>query len=120
MSLFRKTALPLMLLGAAAVLGGCAGEAPPEGDDGHEAQPEAADAIDPEAAEAVGTAQQAAQYSTWRCIGQYVNTGNYFNAGEVTIWWGHGAVDAIWACNAWRQACQNNCVTVDLIRRFEQ
>ncbi|WP_437746756.1 hypothetical protein WME73_18605 [Sorangium sp. So ce302] len=109
MSLFSKRVLPLTLLGAAAVLGGCVGEASLEGDDGLETQaeaadPESADSIDPDAAEAVGTAQQAEEavyYSTWWCI----NRAEY--VGKVTIWWGHTSVDATWACNEWIDTCRN-------------
>jgi hypothetical protein len=126
MSLFRKMALPLTLLGAATVLGGCVGEASLEGDDEQEtqpaaAEPESADSSDPDAAEAVGTAQQAAEipgtHSTWECFGQYVNTGNYYSAGEVTIWWGNNAVNALWACNEWLPNCYSgHCRTAALIR----
>jgi hypothetical protein len=104
MSLFSKRVLPLTLLGAAAVLGGCVGEASLEGDGELEtpaeaADPESADAIDPDAAEAVGAAQQALE-TTWWCIsyGQYV--------GKVTIWWGHHDYDATWACNEWIDICR--------------
>ncbi|WP_437763111.1 hypothetical protein WME77_34420 [Sorangium sp. So ce764] len=105
MSLFSKRVLPVTLLGAAAVIGGCVGDASREGDDELETQaeaadPESADAIDPEAAEAVGTAQQALE-TTWWCI----NRAEY--VGKVTIWWGHTAVDATWACNEWIETCRN-------------
>ncbi|WP_437577153.1 hypothetical protein [Sorangium sp. So ce887] len=119
MSLFSKRVLPLALFGAAAVLGGCVGEASLEGDDGQETQPdvaeavdlESADSIDPDAAEAVGTAQQALS-TNWVC---YVrdNDWNSWNsiyiAGYVTIDWGHQSWDATWACNAWRSACGGAC-----------
>ncbi|WP_437577192.1 hypothetical protein [Sorangium sp. So ce887] len=122
MSLFGKRVLPLTLLGAAAVVGGCVGEASLDGDDDQETRPEAAEAvdpeaaeaadhesadsidsdaaeaIDPEAAEAVGTVQQAAivEESTWAC------SWGLISAGEVTIWWGNTTINAIWACNNWR------------------
>ncbi|WP_437577182.1 hypothetical protein [Sorangium sp. So ce887] len=121
MSLFSKTVLPLTLLGAAAVLGGCVGEASLEGDDEQEIQPEAAEAadpesaesIDPEAAEAVGTAQQAhvIDTTTWTCWYYWhhavwpVSTAE----GAVTIWWGHHDYDATWACNKWVRTCYDSC-----------
>ncbi|WP_437872633.1 hypothetical protein [Sorangium sp. So ce363] len=113
MSLFSKLVLPMTLLGAAAVLGGCVGAAPLEGDDEQETQPEAADpgsadAIDADAAEAVGAAQQAL-VTTWNCKlrGDYV--------GSVSINWGHRKADAIWACNNWISICGNNggCTVAD-------
>ncbi|WP_437577180.1 hypothetical protein [Sorangium sp. So ce887] len=124
MSLFSKRVLPLTLLGAAAVLGGCVGEASLEGDDEQETQPEAAeaadsgsaDAIDPDAAEAVGTAQQAVRVklTRWKCWAFNWN----LPAGEVTIWWGHQWRDAIWACNEWVGACRNeggSCIDADKV-----
>ena len=27
--------------------------------------------------------------------------------GDVTIWWGHKAEDATWACNSWKSVCGN-------------
>ncbi len=27
--------------------------------------------------------------------------------GDVTIWWGHKASDATWACNSWKSSCAN-------------
>ncbi|WP_437577178.1 hypothetical protein [Sorangium sp. So ce887] len=120
MSLFSKRVLPLTLLGAAAVLGGCVGEAPLEGDDGQETQPdvaeaadpESADAIDPDAAEAVGTAQQAlkVRLTEWQCQ-HWWNDGAYHTysfhvPGLVEIWWGHTENDAVWACNQWLSGCR--------------
>ncbi|WP_437577152.1 hypothetical protein [Sorangium sp. So ce887] len=115
MSLFSKRVLPLTLLGAAAVLGGCVGEASLEGDDGQETQPEAAeaadpesaDSIDPDAAEAVGTAQQALE-TKWDCIRMWeVDIGG--RVDQVTIWWGHNRWDAEWACNNWSKWCDGKC-----------
>ncbi|WP_437577167.1 hypothetical protein [Sorangium sp. So ce887] len=114
MSLFSKRVLPLTLLGAAAVLGGCASEASLEGDDEQETQPEvaeaadleSADSIDPDAAEAVGTAQQAV-HSTWWCYLRF-DRNRYQWTGEVTIWWGFQEWDAEWACNNWLPQCRNN------------
>ncbi|WP_437900407.1 hypothetical protein [Sorangium sp. So ce124] len=104
MSLFSKVVLSLTLLGAAAVLGGCVGEAPLEGDGEQETQPESADAIDPDAAEAVGAAQQALE-STWVCKQWW---GYWKEVGRVTIWWGHTRSDALWACQNWVAACYNH------------
>ncbi|WP_437577197.1 hypothetical protein [Sorangium sp. So ce887] len=118
MSLFSKRVLPLTLLGAAAVLGGCVGEASLEGDDAQETQPEAteaadpesadaidpdaAEAVDPDAAEAVGTAQQALSL-TYECWW------GPFWVGDVTIWWGNNTREwdaaAEWACNEWISWC---------------
>ncbi|WP_437746757.1 hypothetical protein WME73_18615 [Sorangium sp. So ce302] len=117
MSLFSKMVLPLTLLGAAAVLGGCVGEASLEGDDEQENQPDAAEAadpgsaesIDPDAAEAVGTAQQAVWVSktAWNC--HYLGSRK---VGAVGIWWGHNYWDADWACNSWIPECANQCRAV--------
>ncbi|WP_437577166.1 hypothetical protein [Sorangium sp. So ce887] len=126
MSLFSKGILPLTLLGAAAVLGGCASEASLEGDDEQETQPEAAeaadpesaDSIDPDAAEAVGTAQQAQDaseapvyytlWSCWRYYHEYQNGKWQWigrTVGWVELWWGHRYSDAEWACNSWVGEC---------------
>ncbi|KYF53038.1 hypothetical protein BE08_37400 [Sorangium cellulosum] len=114
MTLFSKRILPLTLLGAAAVLGGCVGGASLEGDDEQETQTEAeaavpgsADAIDPDAAEAIGTAQQALE-STWNCI-KFWEADRPGYVGQVTIWWGHSYWDAQWACNNWIGTCQGLC-----------
>ncbi|WP_437577177.1 hypothetical protein [Sorangium sp. So ce887] len=119
MSLFRKRVLPLTLLGAAAVLGGCVGEASLEGDDGQEIQPDAAEAADPEsaesidaeAAEAVETAQQAVRVktTTWGCEHRVFSGDRVVRIdllAPVTIWWGHTEVDARWACNQWIWDCR--------------
>ncbi|KYF53039.1 hypothetical protein BE08_37405 [Sorangium cellulosum] len=120
MILFGKMFLPLALLGGAVVLGGCVGDASLEGDDGQQTLPGAAeaddlgsaDSVDPGAAEAVGTAQQAIQRSNWTC---YVHDSDWNSwssikiAGYVTIDWGHNQWDAEWACNAWRGACGGEC-----------
>ncbi|WP_437746749.1 hypothetical protein WMF39_18095 [Sorangium sp. So ce1504] len=107
MSLFSKVVLPLTLLGAAAVLGGCVGAAPLEGDDEQETQPESAESIDPDAAEAVGNAPQAYEtYTKWTC--RRDERGLPY-AGTVTIWWGHRSADAAWACNQWVPACRSIC-----------
>ncbi|WP_437537499.1 hypothetical protein WME79_18410 [Sorangium sp. So ce726] len=118
MSLFSKRVLPLTLLGAAAVLGGCVGDASLEGDgeqatqpDVAAADPESADAIDPDAAEAVGTTQQAAK-ANWTCKVHDDDWNSGWGpkiAGYVTIWWGYQQSDATWACNAWRSACGGQC-----------
>jgi hypothetical protein len=103
----------LALLGAAAVLGGCVGDASIEGDDEQETQaevadPGSADAIDPDAAEAVGSAQQALQ-SKWWCLAPDPRQPAYVRVGEVIIWWGHQAHDAKWACNEWIKWCNGKC-----------
>ncbi|WP_437577162.1 hypothetical protein [Sorangium sp. So ce887] len=111
MNLFSQRVLPLTLLGAAAVLGGCVGADPLEGDDELETQPESADSIDPDAAEAVGTAQQAITQSIWQCLvpgPDTWRTNKMVEVGRVLIGWGHHQGDAEWACNAWVQACKNN------------
>jgi hypothetical protein len=119
MGLFSKMVLPLALLGAAVVLGGCVGDASLDGDDGQETQPEvaeaadpgSADAIDPDAAEAVGTAEQALK-TNWVCYVHDDDWGSWSSvkiAGYVTIDWGHQSHDATWACNAWRSACGGQC-----------
>ncbi|KYF53041.1 hypothetical protein BE08_37415 [Sorangium cellulosum] len=117
MILFSKTDLPLTLLGAAAVLGGCVGAAPLEGDDEQETQAEVAEAadlesagsIDPDAEEAVGTARQALE-TTWTCWYRLSN-GISMSIRTVTIWWGHTRADAEWACNNWSATCRDtgNC-----------
>ncbi|WP_437577181.1 hypothetical protein [Sorangium sp. So ce887] len=127
MSLFSKRVFPLTLLGAAAVLGGCVGEASLEGDDEQETQPEAAEAadsesaesIDPQAAEAVETAQQAlkVRLTIWKC-GRRNPTWwyDYAELGEVTIWWGHTSTDAMWACNNWVGDCRRDCNEVKRVK----
>ncbi|WP_437978388.1 hypothetical protein WMF11_18315 [Sorangium sp. So ce295] len=110
MSLFSKRVLPFTLLGAAAALGGCAGDASLEGDDEQETQtaeadPESADAIDPDAAEAVGSAQQAVTESEWICWQWW---GKWVDVGHVKIWWGHTPNDALWACQNWVARCYNH------------
>ncbi|WP_437539165.1 hypothetical protein WME79_23395 [Sorangium sp. So ce726] len=123
MSLFSKMVLPLALLGAAAVLGGCVGDASLEGDDGQETQPDAveaadlesANAIDPDAAEAVGTAEQAL-HTVWKCYGPNNDPNGGWGrpiVGYVDIWWGHNTWDAQWACNEWIGMCERQCVTSD-------
>ncbi|WP_437577173.1 hypothetical protein [Sorangium sp. So ce887] len=107
MSLLSKRVLPLTLLGAAAVLGGCVGAAPLEGDDEQETQPGAADAIDPDAEEAVGAAQQAAIYSKYSKSWCYKHSSPHHPAGSVTISWGHKWWDGERACNNWLSACDN-------------
>ncbi|XXY51141.1 hypothetical protein WME91_08350 [Sorangium sp. So ce269] len=127
MSLFSKRVLPLTLLGAAAVLGGCVGEAPLEGNDEQETQPDAAEAadpesaesIDPDAAEAVGIAQQAQVYkSAWDCV-RTQDPPNELWVGRVGIWWGHTREDAIWACNNWISACYGRCWARHLYNYYE-
>ncbi|WP_437746743.1 hypothetical protein WME73_18535 [Sorangium sp. So ce302] len=123
MSLFSKRVLPLTFLGAAALLGGCVGEAPLEGDgetqpDVAAADPESADAIDPDAAEEVGAAQQAlTRLTTWHCWAFNWNP----MAGQVTIWWGHTQTDALWACNQWIADCRRgggDCVTAKQVNEL--
>ncbi|WP_438036516.1 hypothetical protein [Sorangium sp. So ce204] len=116
MSLFSKRVLPLTLLGAAAALGGCLGDASLEGDDELETQteaadPESTDVIDPDAAEAVGTAQQALE-SKWWCLAPDAQQPAYVRVGEVVIWWGHHDYDAKWACNAWVKWCNGKCMVI--------
>ena len=36
--------------------------------------------------------------SKWQCYKD-----GYREQGTVTIWWGHTATDAAWACNAWKK-----------------
>ncbi|WP_437577198.1 hypothetical protein [Sorangium sp. So ce887] len=127
MSFLSKMVLPLTLLGAAAVLGGCVGDASLEGDDGQETLPEAAeaadlestDAIDPDAAEAVGTAQQALIY-TWGCYKGWSCGGGWCvhnKVGQVDVGWGNGDYwDAQWACKQWVPACYDGGCGVELLR----
>ncbi|KYF53040.1 hypothetical protein BE08_37410 [Sorangium cellulosum] len=127
MNLFSKMIRPVTLLGAAAMLGGCVGEASLEGDGEQETQleaaaadPEPADAIDPDAVEKVETAQQAltrTRLTTWRCWAFNWNP----MAGQVTIWWGHTATDALWACNQWVGDCRRgggSCVRAEKVNDF--
>ncbi|WP_437577163.1 hypothetical protein [Sorangium sp. So ce887] len=114
MSLFSKRVLPLTLLGAAAVLGGCIGEASLEGDDEQETQPDAADpesaesidpnaaeAIDPDAAEAVGTAQQELEVAKkWYCMW------GVFHHATVTFSEYKSEYDALTACNNISSLCR--------------
>lgn len=39
--------------------------------------------------------------TTWNC---YTRLDSVYR-GQVTIWWGHTANDAMWACNQWIPAC---------------
>ncbi|AUX37897.1 MULTISPECIES: hypothetical protein [Sorangium] len=110
MNLNIRMVLPLTLIGAAVVLGGCVGAELIEGDD--EAPLEAEASIDPEAeeavapgeVEAVGAAQQAAAITPttrWECVWGLIPV------GTVSIWWGHTQGDAAWACNNWISFCGN-------------
>lgn len=47
------------------------------------------------------TSAQAQRTTTWRCWH------NGVAQGTVSIWWGHTAGDAAWACNNWISACGN-------------
>lgn len=53
----------------------------------------------------------AQQTTTWRCW-------HHGEAkGSVSIWWGHTAGDAAWACNKWISACGNargGCTATEL------
>jgi hypothetical protein len=129
MPIFSRTVLPLTLLGATAVLGGCVGGASLDGNDEPETQPEAAetavlesaDAIDPDAAETVGTTQQAAVYKTgwecWRSVKPFSDRRWFY--GVVGIWWGHQEHDAVWACNSWFPSCaRDGGCKADFIREY--
>jgi hypothetical protein len=55
------------------------------------------------------SADALADDTTWAC------ELNGFWKGDVTIWWGHRASDARWACNNWISACQRACLAFQYI-----
>mmetsp|Transcript_12115 Transcript_12115/g.25811 ORF Transcript_12115/g.25811 Transcript_12115/m.25811 type:complete len:332 (-) Transcript_12115:300-1295(-) len=46
--------------------------------------------------------------STWQCYSKKDGS----HEGDVTIWWGHTAGDAEWACGEWRDGCKDGGCSV--------